>query len=414
MKKNFPIILTGLCLLVVSLFVTFVNYPVTFHNEVELYAINGSYASEYAKKNSLSFKEITSGEVKSYTKNVEFFTYDVIDGGISIVKYEGVSKDLVIPKIIDDKKVVSIEAKAFEGNKNVEKIFISENVASAKVEGVTIACYKGKYCDELTKDEDLDVVVMNDSERVDFDNGSTEFEYEIANGSAVIVKYYGKDKVAVVPSRINGYEVKKLSYTPNDGSKLYVPSSVVEFGEKFLASEVNVEFVTLLVVEVVSFIAFLLGVVSIGSKKLSDMSANSLIYVVAFVYLAIVEASPLYLNKFDKVEYFVLFHIVALFVYAIVMLVLGRAKKTTKEFEDERKASKSFIKEASLLLDEVDGNDEYKLKEVVRFSDPMSVDEVADIERKILERLHHLDAEAAEEIRDLFRKRNSIIKKNKK
>lgn len=57
------------------------------------------------------------------------FEYIDIDGGISLTKYTGKNKDIIIPAKIDGKSVLSIKG-AFMGNTDVRNIRISEGIIS--------------------------------------------------------------------------------------------------------------------------------------------------------------------------------------------------------------------------------------------------------------------------------------------
>ncbi len=65
------------------------------------------------------------------------------------------------------------------------------------------------------------------------------------------------------------------------------------------------------------------------------------------------------------------------------------------------------------MLDDVDSNDEYNLRELIRYSEPISTDQVKDIEYKILELITNISKDNVEEIKKLIKKRNNVLKQNK-
>ena len=59
-------------------------------------------------------------------EDIKNFEYTTIEGGIEITKYLGNSKKVVVPSVIDNKKVISITDTTFSGNIVLEEITLPE------------------------------------------------------------------------------------------------------------------------------------------------------------------------------------------------------------------------------------------------------------------------------------------------
>ena len=56
------------------------------------------------------------------------FTYERVDGGVSITGYQGTAADIVIPGVVDGKTVVGISSGAFAENQTIETVEIADSV----------------------------------------------------------------------------------------------------------------------------------------------------------------------------------------------------------------------------------------------------------------------------------------------
>lgn len=71
---------------------------------------------------SVSAAEVTPASSFEYAEND--------DGGITIKKFTGSEKDVIIPDTINGKKVTNIGDSAFENCSNIKSIIISKNITS--------------------------------------------------------------------------------------------------------------------------------------------------------------------------------------------------------------------------------------------------------------------------------------------
>lgn len=79
-----------------------------FHGceEIRIFGKSGSCAEQYAKDNNLIF-------INENSKQSEGYYYNEINGGVTIINYNGKNTELNIPESLDGKPVIGIEASAF-------------------------------------------------------------------------------------------------------------------------------------------------------------------------------------------------------------------------------------------------------------------------------------------------------------
>ena len=104
--------------------------------EITLYSTNNSVVKEYADKNQWKYEKITSEEFEqveemesSYKDN---FSYRINQDEVEITDYKGDSKEVIIPKTIEGKKVAIISLKLED---NVEEVYFPSSVQ--KVNSIT-------------------------------------------------------------------------------------------------------------------------------------------------------------------------------------------------------------------------------------------------------------------------------------
>ena len=134
-----------------------------YYGDIKIKFSNNDYVLEYAKKNGIDYEKIADSEKDKYTKNIESFSYNKVNDTLEITEYKGLSETLVIPYEYDGVKVTSI-SDSFKNDK-VKNIYISDNITYLPVENfknITINCYRGKYCEELKNNNELNVNILND------------------------------------------------------------------------------------------------------------------------------------------------------------------------------------------------------------------------------------------------------------
>lgn len=65
--------------------------------------------------------------------NPKFFEYEEIDGGLKITKYVGESDVVVVPSIIDNKKVIALDKSVFSGNVTLKEVTLAESFTSFSI-----------------------------------------------------------------------------------------------------------------------------------------------------------------------------------------------------------------------------------------------------------------------------------------
>lgn len=410
MKKNNLIFgLIGLviyiAIIISSYYVFNTNIPITLYS-------NNDYVSKYAKKHMLNHYSISESELNDYILNIEEFEYKKVDNNISLTKYNGISSNLIIPKSIDGMKVTTIENSLFE-NTNVKEITISSNITKINATdlNVVIYCYDNDYCNEL-KDNNYNVSIMNDSEVVNFNNTTNMFGYNLNNNKIELKNYLGNDSIVIIPTRINGYEVTKISFDSTIITNIYIPNTVESISNGFLSAFLFKYFLTIFVCMTIAFVSYLVIVFTNKNRNLNDSSKNTIIYIVSILYLLILSYLAIKLASFDLLnKVFILCFILITLFYILISILLKIEKSNSNKYEEKVKTS--FVQNALNLLSKNDSNNEYGLNELIKYSDPVSINEVESIENKIMELLNSLNNDNAILIRNLINERNNIIKNNK-
>ncbi len=412
--KNNKFLMAGLGVTIAIIIMVLAYFQYQTNIPMVIFTKEGSYASKYAKKHFLETHIVTTTELEQYTKHIEEFSYQEKENGIVITSYKGISKRLVIPKTINRKKVIAIRKDAL--NQNVETIVISDSVISIDdnyLKNKKIECFKNDYCESIASSHS-NVTILNDSDYVDFDNTTTEFSYELKNGTIELIEYHGNDKIAIVPTTINGYEVNKISCDSKTIVGIFIPDTVKKIGENFLSLFLNRTYLSIIIATLISLLVFFIMIFTNKNENLEEMTQNTILYIVSIAYLCIVGIFAKTITDFvNGYKTFIIEVIIATIIYIVLALSLKLAKKKTQVFEKEIKEKTSFITNALNLLDDVDPNNQYHLKEEIRYSDPVSCEQVSGIEQIIMDLLQNIDEENVEKIRKNIKKRNNLIKQNK-
>ena len=84
-----------------------------------------------------------SGNTASETP-AKYFEYEEVSGGLKITKYLGDSDVVVVPSVIDNKKVINIDVNVFSGNVALKEVTIPDTITR-------ILFSHFKNCDSLQK-----------------------------------------------------------------------------------------------------------------------------------------------------------------------------------------------------------------------------------------------------------------------
>lgn len=141
----------------------------------------------------LPTRELVSEDIHNFG-NFEYMLYN--DGSIVIVSYKGSEANVIIPDVIDGKKVVEIGAQAFAANESIKSVRLSKNLE-------IIGSYAFYGCSSLS-----DIYIGN---RV-WSIGESAFDWTpwytaqtddyIIVGDGVLLKYQGKNRHIIVPEDV--------------------------------------------------------------------------------------------------------------------------------------------------------------------------------------------------------------------
>ena len=409
-KQNLIVICIGMIITIASFIMSFMFYKSL--NNLVIYARKDSYAYSYAKTNLIRRIEISDSDQDKFTLKLEDFDYNIVNKEIEIVGYEGISKELVIPSYIDGYRVTTIKKGAIP--KTVKTLILSPNMKKITASDFTktsIKCYKNDFCKDLKKKDKLDVSYISDSDNYYFINANKEFTYNIERGKLTITNYIGEDNLVIIPETINGYEVNSLKFDGTGIVGMYIPNTVKSISGDITSSLVNKYFVTTSTIVIISFAVFALCNIFIRNDKLVDLVYRMPKYIASIIYLLVISyfMHSMRVNPIDYNKY-IIASIIATLIYILLAIVFTLVHKSNKEFDKKVKQSGSFIREACGLIEDLNKEDYDDIKELLKYSDPVSIEEVKDIEKDIIK---NIKEDNKEELKVLINKRNRIIKENK-
>ena len=142
------------------------------------------------------------------------------------------------------------------------------------------------------------------------------------------------------------------------------------------------------------------------------------IYSTSVIYLIIVNCFVyiMHNNPFGSTKYLI-YILICSIIYLIVSYILNIIIKNNKKFNKDIKNKNNFIKEVTLILQDYDLPELREISDMIKYSDPVSIDEVAEIEQNIKDEIKSINADNLQQkiakLKKLITKRNTIIKNNK-
>ena len=401
-KSKLLLILFGFIVTIISIVSMLVIKQETINTKFIVQ--KGTYAYQYAKNNNIEV--LYDSNKNNYVRNIEQFIYNEINGGLEIIGYNGISKELIIPRTIEGKKVVSINTN-FE---KLKKLIISENIKTLNVDldDITLVCYKNELCNNTAIKTEL----IPDSEinQYYFGEFNIDFVYEIDNQEIEIENYIGNSKSIVIPETINGYKVTKVDFElKNNIEEIYIPKTVVEIDLESAPTEL----IKYSILSILSFVIYCGFVIFTSDKK--DSINNFPSYIISLVYLIGI-LTYLYIN-INNSSLFVIYIALTL-IYIFINLALILASKKIIKYDEEVKTTGGFIKEALSIIEELKDNtnltDLEKLEENIKYSDPVSSNQTLEIEKEIINDIKNIKTnDSILLINKKVEKRNKICKENK-
>lgn len=401
-KKKISLILIGLIITVGALISNFIFYKSLSH--ITIIASKDSYAYGYAKKNMINAIVSSDSDLEKLTTKLEEFDYNIKDGEIEITGYKGISSKVIIPKFIKNMKVTSLNV---EFPSETKTVVISSNISKInekRLKNIEIYCYENNNI--LKENQNLNIKLLNDSDIIYFDNSSEMFSYDIKNGKITINNYLGDSNSVVIPETINGYVVEKLEFDGTGIKTMYIPKSVEHISNNLTSPIINKFFVTTIILIVMSFILYLVGVSIKKANTLTDVVYSTPKFIISIVYL-ILNIFLVYILRINPSEYYkyLILSISISSLYLVLIYVLANIHKNNIKFDHEINQKGDFIQEALSIAD----ND--ILIEKIKYSDPVSIDAVKSIENEIINELK--TSKDNKKIEKLLEDRNRIISDNK-
>ena len=158
--------------------------------------------------------------------------------------------------------------------------------------------------------------------------------------------------------------------------------------------------------------------ISILSTKTFEIIDKVYIYTCSIIYLIVINYLVLAIrnNPFENTKYLI-YSIIITLIYLILNYLLNIIIKNNKKFDNEIKQKNTFIKEIQLLLQDYEFDKIEDINEIIKYSDPVSTNEVSEIEEEIKKEIKNITKENVNEkckmLKKLLKKRNAILKDNK-
>ncbi|MBR1531967.1 MAG: hypothetical protein IJ643_07920 [Eubacterium sp.] len=245
---------------------------------------------------------------------------------------------------------------------------------------------------ENTKKKDK----KEEEESVQAEKENAEFSYNYEGKTVNIMMYKGDDYIVIIPDTIDNLPVTKLSMRVlNKGIlAVYIPQSVTAIDTEFTTPRYTSTFYSVVAIMVLGYL-FALFATFVGMKKAKN--AKETFYGIPFVYGGL--ATFIVITVWCGLSLFFGFSMLLQIIVAIVIFAcaLGKllkrsvARELIVEKDEQIKQKTQFIKlltaDADSLVSRAKSDEAKalakKVYEAIRYSDPMSVPELDDIELQI-------------------------------
>ena len=415
MKRKKIIIYIGIILSIFSMFFTFIYYK--SNNRLTIYTLENSYAYKYAKKNMINTFNVSDSHYNYFHRVWEDFKFNEEKDGLIITKYEGISEELIIPSSYNKRKFIKIEKGAIPST--VKKIFLPDSIEEfdeSELSNIEILCYKGKRCQALEENKNLKVTILDDVDRYILNEEDLEFTYNIINGNEIeLTNYLGNDEIILIPETINGYKVTSITFDGEGITSIFIPNTVNSISGNITSKLFNKCFLISIIIVIISLIIYC---ISIMLSKMFERIDKVYVCSVSIIYLIVINYI-IYLirkNPFESIKYLI-YSIIASIIYLLINYTLGVIIKNNKRFDESIKSKTNFIEEVNLLLEDYDFDELKEITDMIKYSDPVSIDKVTEIEQNIKNEIKDITKDNLKDkiskIKKLIVKRNTIIKNNK-
>ena len=414
MNKKKLIISIGILISVFSLVNTFIYYK---SNRLTIYTLNDTYAYKYAKKNLINTYNLSDSHYKYFNRVWEDFKVNEDNNKITITKYEGLSEELIIPTTYLGKRVVNISADAIPST--VKTIFLPDSIENINEDDYLnkeILCYRGEFCENLKNNDKLNVKVLSDTDSYILNEEKLEFTYNIINNNEIeLTNYLGESESIIIPKSINGYKVTKISFDGTGITSIFISESVNDIGGNITSKLFNKCLIISTIMITYSLVIYCILIILTKTYALVD---KVYIYSVSIIYLIVINyiLYLLRINPFESLIYFI-YTLIISSIYVIAIYILKNIVKGNNEYDKSIKDVTSFINETLLLLQDYEYKELDEIKEMLKYSDPVSSSEVKKIEEDIKEEIKSITKdnilEKCKTLKKYINKRNTLIKNNK-
>ena len=375
--------------------------------------IAGSYGEQYATEYKLNQISLADSQQVYFDQRYEIFDYNINNGNIVLEKYEGKSSELVIPASIEGIKVTTLGEDFISSLDTVKSIYVSENIAeilgNAETD-VTIYCPEESVLVSGYEEKGWNIETAYDSDFVNFNLGDIPFQYNLNGDVVEITGYAGNDEILVLPSYINGYPVSTIAMDILGAADIIViPETVTDItgiSAKALYSPV---FMIELIFTILAFVVSLI-MVNIYTPRYHKntneylLTGNQVTAVVLYVVVQSLFAviSTYFLKISVLIALVVSIVIIVVFVAMIMLGGIGRQHVKETETRVAEKTSRMKVVKASVRNLSVEIKDPdlrkqvQRLEDEVRFSDPVSRNDLDDIESEIEATIYRLKKSISE------------------
>lgn len=388
--------------LVAIAFIAIVTIGNVFRVSVPVATVEGSYASEFAKKKHLKEIELADSQKKYFDQRYEVFDYNInMDGTIILQSYKGVSTSLVIPKSINGRNVTSIGEEFFDKATFIKEVYIPASVREIKGEptkNVRLYCNKDSAFINNIDNDLWDVESLYDSEYVDFFRGDIPFEYNENGSSVEITSYTGNDKIIVIPSYIDGKAVTEVSMDLiGKYDAVVFPETVKSITGHVYATLYTGKFAIELTMSIIAFIIVIVIVnivlprYGVDSSDEYVLSTPQLILAAGYLVLQIAFALLVIYTSIINAYIALIISVAIMIAYIALNSVSGTGRTHAMAVEEKISSKTSWMKTFKVmtadLADNITDKEAKKivnrLVENIKYSDSCTGDELADIENKL-------------------------------
>ncbi len=387
-----------LAVLLMAVFVAFLVAGNVFKTSVSVVTPAGSYAEEYARKHHLLQVNSPDSLIYGTELRYETFSYNLSAGVLTLEKYNGVGKELVIPVSINGYSVVKLGENFFKDSPTVSDVYLAPLAPSLNgdpADGVTIHVNSGTSAESELTEAGWTVKTYNDSDMPIFSLGDLPFEYNVISGGMELVLYTGNDSTLLIPAYIDGRPVTTISFDLFPFDLVSFPATVTN-----ITGKTNITLYTkAFVIELVFTIGMFLMVLLILNFKFPMLrNKNEFLLtgpqiVLSYVFFIIQIAFALLVIYRSIVEWPLAFLISAIIVVGYLSLVLmaGQGRKHAISVTEKNKIRTEFMDELKLsvanLADGIEDQEAKKkvtrLVEEIRYSDATDNEALAEIQAKL-------------------------------